>query len=174
MQKNAKLLQISISLATMVRGKPICNEIRALIRDYFKTGKTVTEISKQLNLSKSSVHGVIKVFKTTGNIENNIKKRGRTSAITPRDKRELAKIVKADRRQSLRNLTSEWSQKIGKTFKRKWTWLQLKNIGYGFYKVCFVITSASYRITYFIHRPRKNPCLRFVKKRSVCNGLGKG
>lgn len=56
----------------MVRGKPICTEIRELIRDYYKSGKTINEISKQL--SKSSVHGVIQLFKKTGNIENNIAK----------------------------------------------------------------------------------------------------
>nr|CAA82360.1 putative transposase [Drosophila hydei]prf//2013359A transposase [Drosophila hydei] len=133
MQKNFRLLQISRSLATMVRGKPISKEIRVLIRDYFKSGKTLTEISKQLNLPKSSVHGVIQIFKKNGNIENNIANRGRTSAITPRDKRQLAKIVKADRRQSLRNLASKWSQQLAKLSSESGR-DKLKSIGYGFYK----------------------------------------
>jgi len=68
-------------------------------------------------------HRVTQLFKKTGNIENNIVNRGRTS---PSDKRELAKIVMAYRRQLFRNLGSVWSQKIGKIVKREWTGLQLK------------------------------------------------
>lgn len=82
-------------------GKHMCTEIRVLIRDCYKNGKTKTEISKQFNLS--SVIGVIQMFKKTRNIENNISNRGRTSAITALHKRKLVKIVKAGRRQSLKN-----------------------------------------------------------------------
>lgn len=134
----------------MARGKPICKEIRSLVLDYYKSGKTFGEISKLLNLSKSSVQGVINKFNKTGNIDNNIVNRGRKSAITERDKRSLATIVKANRRQSLRNVASEWSDKIGKSVGREWTRLQLRNIGYKFYKVCIFITIIIIFITYSI------------------------
>lgn len=42
-----------------VRNVPICTEIRVLIIDYYNTGKTITEISKKLKLSKLSVHDAI-------------------------------------------------------------------------------------------------------------------
>lgn len=131
----------------MARGKPICKEIRSLVLDYYKSGKTFGEIAKQLNLSKSSVQGVINNFKKNGNIDNNIVNRGRKSAITERDKRSLATIVKANRRQSLRNVASEWSDKIGKSVGREWTRLQLQNIGYKFYKVCIQIIFITYSIS---------------------------
>lgn len=131
----------------MARGKPICKEIRSLVLDYYKSGKTFGEIAKQLNLSKSSVQGVINNFNKNGNIDNNIVNRGRKSAITERDKRSLATIVKANRRQSLRNVASEWSDKIGKSVGREWTRLQLRNIGYKFYKVCIQIIFITYSIS---------------------------
>lgn len=145
--RSVLLLQIIQSLPTMARGKPICKEIRSLVLDYYKSGKTFGEIAKQLNLAKSSIQGIMNNFKKNGNIENNVANRGRTSAITARDKRALATIVKADRRQSLRNLASEWSDKIGKSVKREWTRLQLRDIGYKFYKVCIGIIYVTYSIS---------------------------
>lgn len=137
--RNELFLQFIQSFLIMARGKPICKEIRSLILDYYKSGNTFGQIAKRLNLSKSSVQGIVAKFKKTGNIDNNIGNRGRTSAITARDRRALATIVKADRRQSLRNVASDWSSKIGKSVKREWTRLQLRDIGYKFYKVCIGI-----------------------------------
>lgn len=58
-----KKIQIIQCSSTMARGKPICKEIRSLVLDYYKSGKSFGEIAKQLNLSKSSVQGVINNFK---------------------------------------------------------------------------------------------------------------
>lgn len=97
----------------MARGKPICEEIRNLIINYHKSGESFGKIAETLQLNKSSVFSIVKYWKRNGSIDCKIDKKGRKSKITNRDKRALAAIVKADRRQSLRNAAAEWSKKLG-------------------------------------------------------------
>jgi len=71
-------------------------------------------------------HRVTQLLKKTGNIENNIVNRGRTS---PSDKRELAKIVMAYRRQLFRNLGCQAGM----------DGTAVKNIGCGSKKFCYYL-----------------------------------
>lgn len=68
-------------------------------------------------------------------VATRVSNRGRISKITPRQTRVLASIIKTDRRVSVRNLATEWSQAIGTPVGREWTRQHLKKLGYGFYKV---------------------------------------
>lgn len=119
----------------MARGKPVCEEIRILIVEKFKSGKTYGQISTDLKLPRSTIQSIVKKYEISGNYCNEVLKRGRTSKITPRDKRALASIIKQNRRSTVRDIASKWSDAIGKPVRREWTRQQMKNIGYNFYKV---------------------------------------
>lgn len=124
----------------MARGKPISAEIRYLVVEKVSSGKSYGEISSDLKLPRSTVQSIVQNYKKNGNCNTSVANRGRVSKITPRDTRVLANIIKQDRRSSIRNIASEWSQSIGKTVKREWTRQQMKKIGYGFYKVSLIRT----------------------------------
>ena len=124
----------------MACGKPVCEEIRILIINKFKSGKSYGEISTDLNLPRSTVQGIVKKYEECDNFSNNVANRGRVSKITSRDKRALAATIKQNRRSTVRDIASKWSEKIGKPVKREWTRQQMKNIGYGFYKVSLTFT----------------------------------
>ncbi|XP_075150945.1 uncharacterized protein LOC142225054 [Haematobia irritans] len=118
----------------MIRGKPLCEEIRILIIDKFKSGKTYGQISTDLRIPRSTIQSIVSKYKVCGNFGNNVSNRGRTSKISLRDKRALANIIKQNRRSTIRDIALKWSEAIGKPVKREWTQLQLKSIGYNFYK----------------------------------------
>lgn len=119
----------------MARGKPVCEEIRILIVDKFKSGMTYGQISTDLKIPRSTIQSVVRKYEISGNFSNNISNRGRTSKISHRDKRALANIIKLNRRSTVRDIALKWSEAIGKPVKREWTRLQMKSIGYNFYKV---------------------------------------
>lgn len=119
----------------MTRGKALSEEIRKLIIDKWKNGKSYFEISTDLNLSKSTIQYIIKFYKNNNSLKPNYKKCGRASQITTRNLRSLENIIKKNRRTTVRNLATEWSSAIRKTISRETTRKYLKKLNYSFYKV---------------------------------------
>lgn len=149
----------------MARGKPVCEEIRLLIIDKVKSGKSYGEISIDLKLPRSTVQSIVQKYEKNGNCSNNVANRGRVSKITFRDKRALAAVLKKNRRSTVRDIASKWSEKVGKTIKREWTRQQMKDIGYGFYKVSltFYWCCEKHLLKLKFFRPKKSPYLLHFK-----------
>lgn len=123
----------------MTRGKPVVAEIRELIIKKSTLKESYAKIAKDLGLSRATIQSIVANYKKNGNVATRVSNRGRVSKITPRETRALASIIKRDRRATVRNVATEWSQAVGKTIGREWTRQHLKKIGYGFYKVRIIV-----------------------------------
>lgn len=119
----------------MARGIAISSEVRQLIIDRVKNGKSYKEIGTDLNLSRSTVQYIVKSYKKNNSIVNNNKNKGKVSRITPREVRSLERIIKKSRRNTVRTLATMWSSSIERPIGRETTRKQLKKLNYGFYKV---------------------------------------
>lgn len=119
----------------MGRGKTVTPEIRNLIIDGLKKEKTSSQIGRELKVPASSVRTVISNFKRNGNVKINFK--GSKTTITPRDRRQLKKIVTANRRQTSSGINVEWAEVIQKKYSTETCKNTFKKLGYGFYKVRF-------------------------------------
>ncbi len=58
----------SFSEVKMGRGSPICERVRKKIVEYFKNNVPQHQIAKALQISSSTVHKIIKIFRGTGEI----------------------------------------------------------------------------------------------------------
>lgn len=127
------------SFLKMTRGKPVVREIRELIVKKFNLKDSYGTISKDLKISRATVQSIEENYKEYGTTKTRVSNRGRVSKITARQTRALESIIKRDRRSSVRNLATAWSQAIGKPIGREWTRQNLRILGYGFYKVRILI-----------------------------------
>jgi transposase len=118
----------------MARGKAICEEIRNLIISKRNDGKTIREISKDLNIPKSSVQNIIKINKLR-NSTDVLKKTGRKTKFTDRDTRALKTILVKNRRETVRGISQMWTKKMGKSVSRETTRRWIHKLEFGFYKV---------------------------------------
>lgn len=110
----------------MTRGKPVVAEIRELIIKKSTLKESYAKIAKDLGLSRATIQSIVANYKKNGNVATRVSNRGRVSKITTRETRALASIIKRDRRATVRNVATEWSQAVGKTIGREWTRQQLK------------------------------------------------
>ncbi len=58
----------SLSEVKMGRGSPICERVRKKIVEYFKNNVSQWQIAKALQISSSTVHNIMKIFRETGDI----------------------------------------------------------------------------------------------------------
>ncbi len=58
----------SLSEVKMGRGSPICERVHKMIVEYFKNNVPQLQIAKALQISSSTVHNIIKIFRETGEI----------------------------------------------------------------------------------------------------------
>ena len=105
-----------------------------MIIDSHKKNISAYQISKNINISRSTIRNIISLFKKTGGAAM-LKKPGRPSKITSVDKRNLTKIIKSDRRTSSTEITSKWNSATGKEISRRTCLRTMKKLGYGFFKV---------------------------------------
>ncbi len=58
----------SLSEVKMGRGSPICERVRKKFVEYFKNNVPQCQIAKDLPISSSTVHNIIKIFRESGEI----------------------------------------------------------------------------------------------------------
>ena len=76
----------------MPRGKSIDEKIRSVIVRLFNSGKSNSEISDLLQLSRYSVRNIVKQYKTIGSVATRPRNVGRCK-ITETDRRALRRII---------------------------------------------------------------------------------
>lgn len=86
------------------------------------------DIANNLGISRSTVRNIINLFKRTGNTKP-LKKTGRPTIASDRDRRILRKIVKKDRRSTAASITLEWKHLIKKQVSRDTCIREIKKNG---------------------------------------------
>lgn len=123
----------------MGRGKVIDEKIRSLIIKFFNSGKSNSEIANLLELSRYSVRNIVRLYKNTGSVAARpqyIKK----SKITNVDRRSLKRIIQKNRRANYLELSALWSDAVGRRISRSTTHREAHKMGFGTYKVNFLIS----------------------------------
>jgi len=87
-------------------GEEISSDTKQNIIKLIESGWRVRDIAKSLNLCESTVSRIIKRWRDRGNVENKSRP-GRPKFIKKRSERALSRIVKVNRRSTLKEITSE-------------------------------------------------------------------
>lgn len=88
----------------MVKTKEHSNDVRKKIIDFYEIGLSYGEISKRLDISRSTVQSIIKKFKQVQTTEN-LPGRGRKAKISTRTARKLCREVNLNPRTNINDLT---------------------------------------------------------------------
>ncbi len=94
--------------AKMGRGLPVCQQIREKIIEMFKNNVPQRKIGRDLDISPSTVHNIIKRFKESGGISVR-KGQGRKPKLNNRDLRSLRRHCIKNRPSSISDITT-WAQ----------------------------------------------------------------
>ncbi len=92
----------------MGRGSPVCQQIREKIIEMFKINVPQRKIGRDLDISPSTVHNIIKRFKESGGISVR-KGQGRKPKLNNRDLRSLRRHCIKNRHSSISDITT-WAQ----------------------------------------------------------------
>ncbi len=92
----------------MGRGSPLCQQIREKIIEMFKNNVPQRKIGRDLDISPSTVHNIIKRFKESGGISVR-KGQGRKPKLNNRDLRSLRRHCIKNRHSSISDITT-WAQ----------------------------------------------------------------
>ncbi len=98
----------SLSEVKMGRGSPICERVHKNIVEYFKNNVPQCQIAKDLQLSSSTVHNIIKRFRETGEISVR-KGQGQRPLLDARGLRALRRHCITHRHDSVIDIT-KWAQ----------------------------------------------------------------
>ncbi len=92
----------------MGRGSPVCQQIREKIIEMFKNNVPQRKIGRDLDISPSTVHNIIKRFKESGGISVR-KGQGRKPKLNNRDLRSLRRHCIKNPHSSISDITT-WAQ----------------------------------------------------------------
>ena len=120
----------------MVRGKKMHTEMREKIFAMHVKGKSVREISKILEISKSTVFDNIKKAKYRQN-NSSPKKSGRPKLTSATDNRCLKRLIPQYRRATVQEINEKWSVQTGISSSPSTCLRRIHELNYSFYKVRF-------------------------------------
>ncbi len=89
----------------MGRGSPVCQQIREKIIEMFKNNVPQRKIGRDLDISPSTVHNIIKRFKESGGISVR-KGQGHKPKLNNRDLRSLRRHCIKNRLSSISDITT--------------------------------------------------------------------
>lgn len=115
----------------MVCGVALSIKVREPVIKKCYEGDSLLKIASNLNMSKSTVEGIIKNFGGRGSTEVAGKS---PTLVTAQNSGLLIKICKSQHL-SLRNVTSQWNDEIGLNVSWKCYSKWIHKCGLGFYKV---------------------------------------
>ena len=99
---------LSHSQAKMARGSPLCGQLREKIVEQFKNNVPQRTIARNLGISSSTVHNIIKRFRESGEITA-CKRQGRKPTLNACDLRSLRRHCIKNRHQCVKDITT-WAQ----------------------------------------------------------------
>ena len=94
----------------MARGSPLCGQLREKIVEQFKNNVPQRTIARNLGISSSTVHNIIKRFRESGEITT-CKRQGRKPTLNARDLRSLRRHCIKNRHQCVKDITT-WAQEL--------------------------------------------------------------
>ena len=100
--------RLSCSQARMGRGSPLCEQLREQIVQQFKNNVSQRAIARNLGISSSTVHNIIKRFRESGEIAAR-KRQGRKPTLNARDLQSLRQHCIKNRHHSVKDITT-WAQ----------------------------------------------------------------
>jgi transposase len=119
----------------MGRGFATDVKIREIIIKKYCQGQTVRIMANDLDVPKSTVGDIIKKYAETGELKVKGKSPGRPRIVTQRSQRNLIKICKKNRRNTLRDITAQWNDESGTNLSRECCRKWIHKSGLSFYKV---------------------------------------
>ena len=99
---------LSHSQTRMGRGSPLCEQMREQIVEQFKNNISQRAIARNLGISSSTVHNIIKRFRESGEITAR-KRQGRKPTLDGRDLRPLRRYCIKNPHQCVKDITT-WAQ----------------------------------------------------------------
>ncbi|KAF0030334.1 hypothetical protein F2P81_017065 [Scophthalmus maximus] len=100
--------RLSRSQARIGRGSPLCEQLREQIVQQFKNNVSQCTIARNLGISSSTVHNIIKRFRESGEISAR-KRQGRKPTLSYGDLRSLRRHCIKNRHHSVKDITT-WAQ----------------------------------------------------------------
>ena len=98
-----------IYLVTMGRkGKEVSDDVRVCVCTMFRNGRKVVEISRDMDLKRTTVSTIVNVFKKTGRMKK-LPRGGRPEKLTQRDQRRLTRLIMTNRRTPLKKILAEFN-----------------------------------------------------------------
>ena len=77
--------------------------------DLYENGHKLSEISKLLSVPYMTISNIVKKYRNTDSVENK-KRSGRPKLVSDRHYRKIEPLVKANRRDTLSNITSKFNE----------------------------------------------------------------
>ena len=111
------------------KGKELGRNVKEIARDLLESGKSVRCVANLLRIPKSTIGDLKRRIEERGTIEN-IHRSGRTRVVTPRDYRQLERLVKTNRRDSLSDITLKFNENRDKPIAKRTLQFHLHKHGY--------------------------------------------
>ena len=90
-------------------GRELSLDIKKLVVDLYENGHKLSEISKLLSVPYMTISNIVKKYRNTGSVEKK-KRSGRPKLVSDRNYRKLERLVKANRSDTLSNITSKFNE----------------------------------------------------------------
>ncbi|KAF2885436.1 hypothetical protein ILUMI_20716 [Ignelater luminosus] len=125
----------------MAREKPVHDEIRKIIENYSKEGRSCYYVAKTLKIPYSTVKTISSNYVLRGSMKCK-RKTGRPLTVNARDLRTRQGIIKKNRRASASELSVLWGKALGRRVSVSTCSRKMKKLGYSFYKVYLIMAYA--------------------------------
>lgn len=110
-------------------GKELSDDTKRNIIQLIESGHRASHVAKSLQISKSTISRLLKRWRIRGDIEN-LPRTGRKKTVTKRAENALSRVVKSNRRLSLKDITSEFNGRVPAPVSRRTVQRNLHNLGY--------------------------------------------
>lgn len=110
-------------------GKELSDDTKRNIIQLIESGHRASHIAQSLKISKSTISRLLKRWRIRGSLEN-LPRTGRKKTVTKRAENTLARVVKTSRRSSLKDITSEFNNRVPIPVSRRTIQRKLHGFGY--------------------------------------------
>lgn len=107
----------------------LSSDVKELIVDLNLRGLNNNKISETIGIHRSTVGRILKKFNESGSVENN-RRSGRPRLTDDRGDRKIFRLVKTNRRQSLRDITTSFNNTVSVKVSNRTVRRRLKQEGY--------------------------------------------
>ena len=120
---------VSYVLNMAPKYKELSSEVREMIVKSYQSNQNMSELSEMLGIPRSTFKSVIGKYKQFGSVENR-SGRGKKKLFTDRDVTKLSRILKANRKKSLQDVTNLMNEGMDHTFCTKTIERKIHTLGF--------------------------------------------